>query len=473
MAMKRAGWKVTGSDVGIYPPISTYLKEQNVEYYTGWHPDKMGKPDLVVVGNVAGSENPEWQYVQEKKIPYVSYPELIAKYFVKPNSIVCAGTYGKTTTAALLSWILYSAGYNLNFMFGGLSVNGGFPSASLDKVLKGIPPLASLGRNDNERWSILEGDEYKTARWDNSPKFAHYSPTHLLLTAVQWDHADVYPTEADYVNAFKKLLGSIPKDGLIIASERILDIKILDIQQKNIQYPLSKTYGKSADVDYRYGDIKTTKDGINFNIFHKKNKYKITSRLLGDYMSDNICAAFAMAREIGIEPEVIIKAIESFKGIKRRLEKRFDGDVTVIDDIAHSPAKARSTLETLKTDGRLIAIFEPNTGNRQTESIPSYDNPFIAADEVVIPRLTQIKRDTAKPESMDGAKLAEVIGKTHPNVKYIDDDEKLIDYLINNTKKGDVVVFLGSHGFRGMIDRLVLSFRPRPVPSGGIPFLCI
>src|SRR3989339_306129 len=161
MAMKQAGWHVTGSDVGIYPPISTYLKEQGVKYYTGWHPERIGKPDLVVVGNVAGSENSEWQYAQEKKLHYVSYPELIAKYFVKPNSIVCAGTYGKTTTAALLSWILTQAGMEPSYMFGGLAVNDGFPSASLGEMLKGIPPLGTgLGRNDNQNWSVLEGDEY-------------------------------------------------------------------------------------------------------------------------------------------------------------------------------------------------------------------------------------------------------------------------------------------------------------------------
>jgi len=448
MAMKHAGFEVSGSDVGIYPPISTYLKEHGVEYYTGWHPKRMGEPDLVVVGNVAGSENPEWQYVQEKKIPYVSYPELVAKYFVKPNSIVCAGTYGKTTTTALLSWILTQAGMNPSYMFGGLAVNEGFPSAVL-------PPHHNplLG---NEEFSVIEGDEYKTARWDNSPKFSHYSPTHLLLTAVEWDHADVYPTSEGYYDAFQKLINSIPKNGLIVVSERILDIKIL-----NIQYPISITYGKSTNVDYRYGNIETNKDGIIFNIFNENQKYTVTSKLIGDFMADNMCAAFAMAHEIGIPTDTIIKAIESFKGLKRRLEKRYEGGVTVIDDIAHSPAKANSTLKTLKQiyNGKIIAVFEPNTGNRQIESIPSYDNQFANADEVIIPRLTHIKRDPAKPEPMDGSKLAEVIGKTHPNVLYIDDDNKLINYLTNKLIPGDVVVFLGSHGFRGMIEQLICEFQ--------------
>jgi len=162
--------------------------------------------------------------------------------------------------------------------------------------------------------------------------------------------------------------------------------------------------------------------------------------------------------------------LKSFKNIKRRLEKKHDGDVTVFDDIAHSPDKAKSVLETLSKiyNGKIIAIFEPNSGNRQGEAITGYDNKFEKADEVIIPRLTNIKRNPDKPAPLDGKKLTEVISKTHSSVKYIDVDEELINYLLENTKKDDVVVFkddvvvfLGSHGFRGMIDELVsaLSFR--------------
>jgi UDP-N-acetylmuramate: L-alanyl-gamma-D-glutamyl-meso-diaminopimelate ligase len=225
--MKKKGYKVTGSDVGFYPPISTHLQAHGIEYYAGWHAERIGchpdfrrddschdscKPDLVVVGNVAGSENPEWKFVQENNIPYVSYPELIARELVKKNSIVCAGTYGKTSASALLAWILINANKKPAYMFGGLSQT---------------PELASddLGGD----WSVLEGDEYKTSRWDNSPKFSHYSPTHLLLTAVKWDHADVYPTEESYFEAFKKLVASVPEDGLVVVSKNVLTVISSDI----------------------------------------------------------------------------------------------------------------------------------------------------------------------------------------------------------------------------------------------------
>ncbi|MBI5222277.1 MAG: hypothetical protein HY980_02155 [Candidatus Magasanikbacteria bacterium] len=488
LAFKKVGWQVTGSDVGIYPPISDYLKKNKIDYYTGWHPELMcknGEPDLVVVGNVAGSTNPEWLYTQEHKLEYKSYPELIAEYFVRKNSIVCAGTYGKTTAAALLSWILYKAGMKPSYMFGGLCVDGGFPSACCHceeaESRRSNPVSGSTGsprhcvgaRDDGRCWSVLEGDEYKSARWDNRPKFAHYSPTHLLLTAVEWDHADVYPTEESYFAAFEGLLKSVPETGLVVVSERILDIKIL-----NIQYPISKTYGKSTNVDYRYDDIEIKEDGIKFNIFHDNKKYLVISPLIGEFMADNLCAVFAMAHQIGIKPEIIIKAVEEFKGLKRRLEKRLEGKITVFDDIAHSPAKAESTLKTLKNtykkgipplaplgrndnvdNRKIIAVFEPNTGNRQPEAIPSYDNKFDAADLVIIPQLTRVKHDQKKSPPLEGEELMKIISKTHSNAKYISDDKKLVDVIIKEAKAGDVVAFLGSHGFRGMIENLITKLK--------------
>jgi len=457
LAMKKAGHTVTGSDKGIYPPISTYLKESGVDYYTGWHPEKMtakGTPDLVVVGNVAGSKNPEWLHVQENNLEYVSYPELIEKFFIKENSIVTAGTYGKTSSTALLTWILKEAKLDPTYMFGGISLND-IPAADLT----------------DSKYNILEGDEYKSARWDNKAKFFHYHPTHLLLTSCQWDHADVYPTEESYYNAFQELIDKMPESGMIVASEKIKDSRL---KIKNYV-----SYGPSENNDYQYTNVGSIKDGIEFEIkihTHRASvssdnlKFKIRAQVLGDYMIDNMAGAFAMAHELGIEPDVIIKALTSFKNIKRRLEKKHDGDVTVFDDIAHSPDKAKSVLETLSKiyNGKIIAIFEPNSGNRQGEAITGYDNKFEKADEVIIPRLTNIKRNPDKPAPLDGKKLTEVISKTHSSVKYIDVDEELINYLLENTKKDDVVVFkddvvvfLGSHGFRGMIDELVsaLSFR--------------
>lgn len=440
LTFKEKGWKVTGSDVGFYPPVSTSLEENQIDFYAGWHPDRVlrsfseggensSNEYLVVVGNVAGSTNPEWLYVVENKLNYKSYPEVIADYFVKQNSIVCAGTFGKTTCTALLTWIFLRSGHNPSYMFGGLSQNK-LPSAHL---------------TDGD-YSILEGDEYKSARWDLRPKFFHYRPKHLLLTAVVWDHADVYKTERDYMEVFQKLVEE-PK-GIVIVSERVKNIKL---PEKSI------TYGPSSAATYNYGDIIETENGIKFNIKHDGISHAVSSPCLGEYMADNITACFALAHELGLEPKKILESVKFFIGMKRRLEKRHVGKVVVIDDIAHSPAKAMSVLKTIRKiyPGKIFAIFEPNIGNRLASSASGYDNAFKDADEVIIPRLTKLKLDSGGEKSLDGEGIAEVIRKTQPNTTYIAGDSELVKYLLKKAPLGGVIVFLGSHGFRGMIEEVV------------------
>ncbi|HAO52874.1 TPA: hypothetical protein DCQ85_05445 [Candidatus Magasanikbacteria bacterium] len=438
IAFHKKGYKVTGSDKGFYPPVSTYLKEAGVPYYPGWHVEKMtknGDPDLVIVGNVAGSENPEWLYVQEKKLNYKSYPEAIAEFFVKENSIVCAGTFGKTTTTSLLAWILQENNFDPSYMFGGISLND-MPAAKLT----------------DSKYSILEGDEYKSARWDDGAKFFHYSPTHLLLTSVVWDHADVYPTEQSYFEAFEKLLTNLPESGLLVTSERVKK-EMLDFAKCKII-----TYGKDAKNDYVYQNVTVNKKEIKFEIKCQDQIFQINAPLLGEYLVDNMTATFAMAHQLGLASDKIIQTTNTYKNVKRRLEKRLDGEITVLDDIAHSPQKASSVLQTLKNiyhDGKVIAIFEPNSGNRQKEAIAGYDNKFNDADLVIIPRLTTIKQAPGEEISIEGEELTKIIKKTQTNTIYLDNDEELVGYLVKIAKPNDVIAFLGSHGFRNMIESVV------------------
>lgn len=439
---KKKGWKVTGSDAGFYPPISTHLEQNNIDFYAGWHPEKMtaeGDPDLVVVGNVAGSENPEWQYVQNNDIEHVSYPELIARELVKKNSIVCAGTWGKTSTTALLAFVLKKAGLKPAYMFGGLAT--GLPNSADD---------------DGGDWSVLEGDEYKTGKDNPEAKFFSYKPTHLLLTGLAWDHFDMYPTEESYYKAFDKLLANMPEDGIVVACENNQNIKrVIESAKCEII-----KYGTGENCEYNYSDVQMNKNGIQLKIKSNGIEYNIDSPMLGEYMAENICAVFAMAREINIPENIIIEAIREFGGIKRRLEKRgaTNTGADIFDDIAHSPTKAKSALSAIKKiyAGNVIAVFEPNTGNRQISSAPSYDSAFEDADEIIIPRLTKIKiNEQTKDEVMDENKLAEIIGQTHDNVTVKENDDELVEYLKQKTTASDAIVFLGSHGFRGMIEHLI------------------
>jgi len=445
-AMWQKGYKVTGSDAGFFPPISTHLDQLGIPYYSGWHPEKMiagesgGVPDLVIVGNAISSQNPEFLYVQENKISFKSYPEAIGDFLIKPNSIVCAGTYGKTTSSALLSHIFKSAHLNPSFMFGGLTQNS-LPSAAID----------------SGEWSIVEGDEYSTAKWDKRAKFFHYKPTHLLLTSVKWDHADLYPTEKSYIEAFQELIKSIPKEGRIVYCADQTNLKKL-IGESKLSPENIISYGSSKDAIYKYENVVQTKDGISFDITYHGKVYKIESPFLGSYNAENITGCFAMAHSAGIAPGDISDAIKSFPGMKRRLEKRYENKVTIVDDIAHSPEKARSVLNNLRGiySGLIIAVYEPNTGNRTPQSKPDYKDAFKDADTVIIPRLSKLKIDVSNPEkTFDGLELAETIRENHKEVYYMEDDEAVVEFLTTGRNDGDVIVFLGSHGFRGMIEETV------------------
>jgi UDP-N-acetylmuramate: L-alanyl-gamma-D-glutamyl-meso-diaminopimelate ligase len=431
IAFHDRGWKVTGSDKGFFPPVSTELEKHKISFYAGWHPESIGNPDVVVIGTASGTQNPETAYAKkissDKNIPIYSFAEAIGKFFVKEFSIVATGTWGKTSSSALLSFILQKAGLDPTYMFGGVSLSH----------------EASAKLTESE-YSVFEGDEYKSSPTDDTPKFVYYKPTHLLLSAVSWDHADLYPTEESYFDTFRKLIAGV---NFIVANKD--NAKVRELVQKAVWYGTS-------DAKYMYSDVQQSKAGLNFKI----NGISIHSPMIGAFQAENITGCFAMARELGIDEKIIVQAIAEFKGMKRRLEKRLEGKITVFDDIAHSPEKAASVLENIKKiyTGKIVAVFEPNIGGRSRESVAKYDSAFKDADMVIIPRLTKLKVGDDKP--MEGDELAEVIKKTHSDVSYISDDEELVKKLLTS---GDVIVFLGSHGFRGMIEQTItsLSISPR------------
>jgi len=446
IAFHRKGAKVTGSDKGFFPPVSTELEKHGVPFYAGWHPEKMiqqGIPEAVIVGTASGSQNPETAYAKEHGIPMYSFAEAIGAFFAKEKSIVCSGTWGKTSSSALLSHIMTETGYDPTYMFGGVSLSH-----------------ESSAKLTDSTWSVFEGDEYKSSPTDPTAKFFYYKPTHLYLTAVSWDHADLYPTEESYFEAFNKLLGQIPSDGFVVCCADQQGIKkvIGSFKGKIIGYGRA---GNPNKAEYEYGPVTQTINGLSFEIIHNGKKYPVKSPLLGLYQAENITGCFAIAHSLGINEQTIVNAIATFKGMKRRLEKRLEGPVTIFDDIAHSPEKAMTVLSTLKSiyTGKVYAIFEPNTGGRRREASLKYDDAFKDADEVIIPRLTKLKVAEEEMESpIEGEELAKIISKTQPQTVYIEEDGKLVEYLKNKAKPGDAIVFLGSHGFRNMIEESVSTF---------------
>lgn len=442
IAFHKRGLTVTGSDKGFYPPVSTSLDETGIGYHAGWHPELVeanGRPDLIIAGGSGTSpSNPEALYAKEKNIPLLSFAEALAKFIIRKNSIVVAGTWGKTTSSALLSFVLIQSGLNPSYFTGGLSLS--HPTGAI---------------TDSE-WSVVEGDEYQVGISDKRPKFALYSPTHLLLTSASWDHADLYPTKEDYLAAFEKLLGGIPAKGAVVVCKDAPNALEL-VQKTGLKYI---SYGRADNrpADFVYKSVKHNSQGLNFEIEYNNLTYEIQSPMLGRFNAENITGVFAMAVTIGLDPEKVRDSLREFKGIKRRLEKRLEGPITVLDCHAPTAEKASAVLESIREaypDSKIIIVYEPNIGGRQRASVSSYSGAFEKADIVFIPKLTRLKvsnSDAKKP--LEGRELAEIISKTHGQASFIEDDSNLVAKLAA-TKKGDVIAFLGSHGFRGMIEEVV------------------
>lgn len=455
IAFHKKSIKVTGSDKGFFPPVSTELEKQQISFYAGWHPELMlkdGKPDFVMIGGVGTSpSNPEVITAKENNIPILAYPEVLAKYFIKKNSIVVAGTWGKTTTSAMISFGLIQAGYDPSYFTGGLSLSH------------------DTGNIGNSEWSVVEGDEYQVSISDRRPKFVYYAPTHLLLTSVSWDHADLYPTEKDYFDTFEKLVADIPKNGLILINANDPGItRIIKSAQAKIA-----TYGHK-DAMYVFHDVEPSTSGLRFTITYKDNQktqsWQLGSPMLGRYNAENITACFAVLHQVGVPADKIIQSIKDFQGIKRRFEKRHEGHVTVIDSHAPTPDKAGSALASIREvyKGKIIAIFEPNIGGRERESASKYDNAFKNADIVIIPRLTKLKTSEENDRPMEGGELASIIQRTHGDTRYIEEDTEVVKQVSLLMQKGDVVVFLGSHGFRGMIEDTVKMMAARDTTAKNV-----
>ena len=447
IAFKNAGVKVTGSDKGFFPPVSTELKSAGIDFHAGWHPeyfDKNDLPEIFIVGTASGSQNPETIFAKENNIPCYSFAEAIGIYFSKENCICVVGNWGKTSSSALLSYILEYALFNPTYMFGGISLSHN-----------------SSAKISESNWSVFEGDEYKSSPTDTKAKFFYYKPSHLLMTGISWDHADLYPTEESYLNAFQKLILELRPNGFIVANNDDKNIKKILEQYSG----KTITYGKDKEAQIYFDNLVETRDGLKFNIYNRDSKeiYSITSKLLGSFQAENITGCFAMALNLGIDPNQIIKAISEFKGMKRRLEKRYTGGITVYDDIAHSPDKARSLLRELRHiyKGNILVVFEPNIGSRSVEILSKYDHAFSDANEIIIPRLTKLKlsSDETKSKPIDGETLTEIIRKTKQNCSYIEDDNTLINTLKKfaqtNKDNDSIIVFMGSHGFRDMIEETV------------------
>lgn len=448
--LKRRGIEVTGSDQNVYPPMSDVLKSAGVELFSGYKAENLTgmkqKPDLVVIGNVITSANPEARTAIDGGFAYTSLPEAMEKLILqKTRNLVVAGTHGKTTTSSMLAHVLVKCGKDPGYFIGGVSQD--------------LPFSFHVASTESGRPFVLEGDEYDTAFWDKVPKFNHYCPDDVILTSVEYDHADIYPDFAAVVRAFEGLLERIRPSGRLIACTDYESIGKL-IQAK-AKVPVI-TYGSNGTREARFTPGKVRVDGeiTHFEILDGgKVIDELALRVPGNHNVLNALSVYILCREAGIPRDEFRAALLSFHGVKRRQEVRGDvRGVTVIDDFAHHPTAVRETLRALRMrypGRRLVTVFEPRSAtSRRKVFQKDYAEAFMEADSVFISAPYDQSR-IAADDQFSSAQLVGDLEERGKRARVMETVEAGVAEVARDSVKGDVVAVLSNGGFGGFIPKLL------------------
>jgi UDP-N-acetylmuramate: L-alanyl-gamma-D-glutamyl-meso-diaminopimelate ligase len=433
------GFRITGSDAAAYPPMSDFLQSLNIPVAQPFAVENLHpKPDLIVIGNAISRGNVELEHVLDQRIPFCSLPQLLHDEFLRGREVlVVAGTHGKTTTTSMLSWIFEAAGLEPSFLIGGIAENFG--------------RSFQLGRGTH---FILEGDEYDTAFFDKGPKFLHYFPDSVILTSVEFDHADIYKDLDAVETAFKRLVNLVPRRGRIIAFDR----------GESVARCISRAfcpverYGATNQVTWRIADLRLETDRTAWSILRNGDWWtEIDFPLAGEYNVWNATAAAAMAANHGIEPEVIASALKSFKSVKRRLEIKAEiNGITIIDDFAHHPTAIAGTLNALRSrypGRRLWVILEPRSNTlRRNVFQDDLASSLALADEVVIANVFK-SESIPEGERLDVKALAARVGKSR-QTRVLADVDSIVQLAAPDMRAGDVVAILSNGGFGGIYEKL-------------------
>jgi UDP-N-acetylmuramate: L-alanyl-gamma-D-glutamyl-meso-diaminopimelate ligase len=438
--LKRRGFDVSGSDENVYPPMSTLLERLGIAIRPGFRPENLAdRPDVVVVGNRVSRDNPEVQAMLAAGLPYVSLPQALSQLFLRDRrSLVVAGTHGKTTSTALLAWALEVAGCDPSVMVGGDALDFG------GNYKLGDGPFF-----------VIEGDEYDTAFFDKGPKFLHYRPSAVLLTAVEFDHADIY-RDLDHVQqAFRRLLEILPAGApLAVASDFPHAVEVTGAHS-----PV--TFGLDEPAMWRAENIRDDGTYTVFDITRDgQRRHVARTPAVGAINARNALGVFVLLHELGIRPERVLEGIESFRGVARRQEIVGEwGGVTLIDDFAHHPTAVAGTIAAMRLrypQRRLWAIFEPrsNTSRRRIFQ-REYVTALGAADRVVIGSVFQKQSDAVAGDDLFSPRqLADDLASAGIRATVPGDADAIADEVERESRAGDVVLMMSNGGFGGLRGKL-------------------
>jgi len=439
-AMQERGFKVTGSDENVYPPMSSFLQEKGIALKQGYRAENIpGDADVVVIGNVMKRGNAEVETVLNRKLFYLSLPEVLKNYFLRGrHNLVVTGTHGKTTTTALLAWIMEKAGRQPGYLIGGLPKNFG-----------------EGARLNDSKYFIIEGDEYDTAFFDKRSKFVHYLPELVIVNNIEFDHADIFKNLDEIKLSFRRLLNIVPQNGMVLLNGD--DPNCVEVAKDCLAQMIE--IGFSKNCAQRIRDVAYSSDGSRF----KLGEQTFEIPLVGEFNVRNAAMAAMAARFYDVPEKKIESAFRSFAGIARRQELRGEGrGVKVVDDFGHHPTAVAHTLQALRHQyrgHRLWAIFEPrsNTTRRAVfqqqlpDALKLADGVFISQ----VARLEQIPED----ERLNPERVVAAVAKTGRPAFYESNADAIVNRIVSMVQPKDVIVVFSNGGFDNIHEKLLMRLR--------------
>lgn len=446
--LKDRGFRVSGSDLNPYPPMSTQIESLGIQIQRPYKKENLNpQPDFVVVGNVISASNEEAQEMVRLNLPYCSLPQAMGEVIIAGReSFVVAGTHGKTTTTSLMSWVAEVCGRKPGFLIGGIPKN-----------------FSNSFRNPQANTFVIEGDEYDTAYFDKVPKFIHYRPKHVILTSVEFDHADIYKDFDAVKAAFLRLMELIPAEGSLVYWGDDENVRAIAQKCKSSRV---YGYGFSEKNDFVVQILAETEAETKFSVsFRGTTLAEYETPMAGRYNILNATAVVAQAYLNEMETSSVKEALKSFKGVKRRQDilGEFAG-VLLIEDFAHHPTAVKETVKAIQNryvGKKVFSVFEPRSASSRRKVFQKdYVEAFSGADEVLIARaFDQGKIDEAERFSSD--ELIEDLKKIGKSADVFAGADEIVASLGARAKSGDVVLIMSNGGFDGIYDKLIQKLRSR------------
>jgi UDP-N-acetylmuramate: L-alanyl-gamma-D-glutamyl-meso-diaminopimelate ligase len=455
--LKARGIRVTGSDKKLYPPMSTALADWGIDVVEGFSASNVlaEAPDLIVIGNAVRPDNPEAIAAIDSGTPYRSFSDALYEIAIsKRHCVTVSGTHGKTTTTNLMAQILLATGRDPSLLVGGISLDfeGSFREGEGDHF-------------------VVEGDEYDTAFFDKTPKFLHYHPDTLILTSVEFDHADIY-RDLDHVkSAFRELVHSMKSHGRIVAAvghEGVRDV-LADASCDVDGYAVVRDgcAERPRLANWWGHDLRPENDGLRFSLEDRKSgrSFEVLSPLFGAHNAENIVGVLAALDSLGVPVEESIQALRAHRGVKRRQEVRgVAAGVTVIDDFAHHPTAVAGTIEAIAqrhAGSRVVALLEPRTNtSRRALFQDDYVDALSRADRVAIAEVGDepIYSNTGEvTECLSSAAVAQALRDRGLDARAFAETQSIVDWVVEGRRTGDVVLVMSNGAFDGIWERLLAA----------------